>query len=363
VIQLSKDYIINALNSDKKQYLQEILQAAGDCLRKNVGNKVYLRGLIEFSNYCDRNCLYCGLRKNNRSLNRYHLNKDEIVQTAMLAFDCGYHSICLQSGETDNSLDVDFLFGVVEEIKRLSIEKDKESRGLGITLCVGELDYHQYKRLWEAGAHRYLLRIESSDPELFKRIHPPSQKLETRINCLRALKDIGYQTGTGVMIGLPGQTSEQLYSDLMFFQDMDVDMLGMGPYIPHNAAPLSKIKEGQMDPYITTLKMLAFSRLLMPDINIVASTALQCINHEGLRMGLEAGANIVMPTLTPENVREDYHLYENKKYKKKDLLLEEIIRCNRTPGLWQWGDPLHYEKSCILPDAGNQYLAENELRE
>ncbi len=342
--QLCKDYIINALTSNDPQLLQELLQAAENCLRRNVGNKVYLRGLIEFSNYCDRNCLYCGLRKNNRNLNRYRLNKDEIVQTAMLAFNYGYHSICLQSGETDDAVDIDFLVEVVEEIKRLSQEEDEECRGLRITLSVGELNYHQYKRLWEAGAHRYLLRIESSAPELFKRIHPPSQKLETRIECLRALKDIGYQTGTGVMIGLPGQTAEHLHRDLEFFQEEDVDMLGIGPYILHHAAPLSKVKAGQLDPYVTTLKMLAFSRLLMPDINIVASTALQSINSEGLRMGLKAGANIVMPILTPEDIREDYYLYENKSYKKVEELIEEITGCGYTLGLWQWGDSLHYER-------------------
>lgn len=345
MIQLTEEYIINALSSDSPNYLQELMQAAGDCRRKYAGNKVYLRGLIEYSNYCDRNCLYCGIRKDNRSLKRYRLDKHEIVQAAMFAFNNGYHSICLQSGETDNSPDIDFLAEVVDEIKRLSREKDDESIGLGITLSVGELGYHQYKRLWEAGAHRYLLRIESSDPALFKRIHPPSQKLESRIDCLRALKDIGYQTGTGVMIGLPGQTAEHLYRDLVFFQEEDVDMLGMGPYIPHHAAPLSKIKNGQLDPYVTTLKMLAFSRLLMHDINIVASTALQSINSEGLRTGLKAGANIVMPVLTPENIRENYYLYENKSCKKADELIAEIVACGLTPGLWQWGDSLHYIKN------------------
>lgn len=344
MIQLTEEYIINTLNSNSHHCLQELMQKAGDCLRKYVGNKVFFRGLIEFSNYCDRNCLYCGIRKDNRGLRRYRLDKDKIVQTAMIAFNAGYHSICLQSGETDNTADIDFLAEVVAEIKRLSREKDNESNGLGITLSVGELEYQQYKKLWEAGAHRYLLRIESSDPVLFKRIHPPSQKLEARIDCLRALKDIGYQVGTGVMIGLPGQTAEHLYRDLVFFLEEDVDMLGMGPYIPHHAAPLSKIKNNQLDPYVTTLKMLAFSRLMMHDINIVASTALQSIKPEGLRMGLKAGANIVMPVLTPEDIRENYYLYENKSCKKAEELIAEIDACGLIPGLWQWGDPLHYKK-------------------
>lgn len=337
--------IIDILNSDDLRVLQELLQSAAKCRLENIGDKVYLRGLIEFSNYCDRNCFYCGLRKGNRQLERYRLSKEEIVQTAMLAFNSGYHSICLQSGEIDSPLEIDFLVEVVEEIKELSQKADKDSKGLGITLSVGELSYQQYKRLWEAGAHRYLLRIETSVPQLFGRIHPPSQKFETRVECLRALKDIGYQTGTGVMIGLPGQTAEHLLQDLKFFQAEDVDMLGMGPYIPHRSAPLSKLSpEQQLDPYTTTLKMLALCRLLMPDINMVASTALQSINPQGLRMGLKAGANIVMPVLTPDDMRGNYYLYENKLYKKPQELVEEINSCGYTLGLWEWGDPLHYKR-------------------
>ncbi len=354
---ISSDDIVNILNSDDLQVLQELLQAADKCRRENVGDKVYLRGLIEFSNYCDRNCFYCGLRKNNHQLERYRLRKDEIVELAMLAFKSGYHSICLQSGETDNSFEVDFLVEVVREIKDLSREADEDARGLGITLSVGELEYRQYERLWEAGAHRYLLRIESSVPELFKSIHPPSQRLEQRIDCLRALKDIGYQTGTGIMIGLPGQTVEHLLRELEFFRQEDVDMLGMGPYIPHHATPLSKVKAEQLDPYLTTLKILALCRLTMPDVNMVASTALQSIDPEGLRMGLKAGANIVMPILTPEDIREKYYLYEHKKFKKSEELAEEISSCGYTLGLWEWGDSLHYKRTTL------QYRASMEKTE
>jgi len=343
VIQLSARNIINVLATDSPHCLQDLIQTAEKCRKKNVGDKVYLRGLIEFSNFCGCNCLYCGIRKDNHNLQRYRLDKKNIIQMAMLAFEKGYHSICLQSGESNNTADIDLLAEIVAEIKRLSMERDENSRGLGITLSVGELSYQQYKKLWDAGAHRYLLRIESSDPTLFKRIHPPAQHLESRLECLRALKDIGYQTGTGVMIGLPGQTAEHLYQDLVFFQDEDVDMLGMGPYIPHHAAPLSKVLDTQLDPYTTTLKMLALSRLLMHDINIVASTALQSINPDGLKMGLRAGANIVMPVLTPEDTRDYYYLYENKNYKRAETLIEEITACGFTPGLWQWGDPLHYK--------------------
>ncbi len=343
MIQLTEANIINTLAGGNPHCFQELMHAAEECRRKNVGGEVYLRGLIEFSNYCERNCFYCGIRKDNRSLQRYRLNEDDIVQTAMLAFEKGYHSICLQSGESGSGAEVERLAEIVEKIKRLSIKRDDQSKGLGITLSVGELSYQQYKKLWEAGAHRYLLRIETSDQALFKRIHPPSQRLESRIECIRALKDIGYQTGTGVMIGLPGQTADHLYRDLVFFQTEDVDMLGMGPYIPHHATPLSKVAGARLDPYITTLKMMAFSRLLMQDINMVASTALQSINPAGLMMGLKAGANIVMPVLTPEDARKNYYLYENKSYKNAGSLVEEIVACGFTPGLWQWGDPLHYK--------------------
>jgi biotin synthase len=343
--QISRNDMAGILNSGDPQVLQELLQAADKCRRENAGEKVYLRGLIEFSNYCDRNCFYCGLRKNNRRLERYRLGKDEIIKLAMLAFASGYHSICLQSGESDDPLEVDFLVEVVREIKELSREADEHALGLGITLSVGELEYRQYERLWEAGAHRYLLRIESSVPELFESIHPPSQRLEQRIECLRALKDIGYQTGTGIMIGLPGQTVEHLLRELEFFRREDIDMLGLGPYIPHHAAPLSKVKAGPLDPYLTTLKILALCRLTMPDINMVASTALQSIAPEGLRMGLKAGANIVMPVLTPEIVRDNYYLYEQKQYKGAEELAAEISSCGYVLGLWEWGDPLHYKKT------------------
>ncbi|MDD2586637.1 MAG: [FeFe] hydrogenase H-cluster radical SAM maturase HydE [Syntrophomonadaceae bacterium] len=337
----SKADIFNILASSETAVLDKLIQQSNDCRQAVMGNKVFLRGLIEYSNDCCRNCLYCGIRKNNQSVNRYHLPKEEIIALAMHAHQQGYQSICLQAGETDSDQSIECLADVVKEIKDLSSQNGMQS--LGITLSVGELSYQQYKKLWEAGAHRYLLRIESSDRELFQRIHPPTQSFEKRLECLDALRDVGFQVGTGVMIGLPGQSAEHLAMDLDFFQQKDIDMLGMGPYIPHPAAPLSRLKPWpKKDTFTTTLKMIALARLLMPDINIVASTALQTINPQGLQWGLKAGANIVMPVLTPEDNRQDYNLYLHKKYKSIGELNNEIQSSGYQITCWQWGDSRHY---------------------
>lgn len=349
----SKSTIIKILASDEPEILQHLLKKADHCRHAVVGNKVHLRGLIEFSNYCNCNCLYCGIRKSNNSIKRYRLTKDEIITIAMTAYQHGYQSICLQSGEVHNSKEIEFLAEVIKEIKELC--SDKGERSLGITLSIGELSYQQYKKLWDAGAHRYLLRVETSDPELFKRIHPPSQVLQKRLECLDALRDIGFQVGTGVMIGLPSQTPEQLAMDLEFFVKKDIDMLGMGPYIPHPATPLASIKPGPINNAFTaSLKMIALARLLMPDINIVASTALQTIHPDGLKSGLAAGANIVMPVLTPPENRQDYSLYSDKTYKSIVKINSEIQSGGYQIGYWQWGDSPHYYRRLGIPYPDNE---------
>lgn len=340
---LNQHNIKSLLISRQPEDLESLLQHAESIRLKNLGKEVHLRGLIECSNKCDRNCFYCGLRKDNHNLNRYCLDRQEIIDTAMQALDSGFYSICLQSGEIDDPDYINFLADLLNEIKELSKKADPQGKGLGITLSVGELTYYQYKKLWDAGAHRYLLRIESSDPKLFKKLHPPKQSFSKRKECLKALKEIGYQIGTGVMIGLPGQSAEHLAGDLEFFMHEDIDMLGMGPYIPNHASPLSKTKEPVLlDPYLSTVKMLAFSRILMPDINMVASTALQSITSDGLKMGLRAGANIVMPILTPESRRNDYYLYEGKKFEEPELLVEKIRSYAYKVRLWEYGDSKHY---------------------
>lgn len=345
--------IINILQNTDKSSWQDLLDEAEQCRRENIGSEVYLRGLIEFSNYCECNCLYCGLRRNNLQISRYRISREQVLDIALQAYNNGFHSLALQSGEVSGPDNFNYILDIVKAIKDFSSQGTAGS--LGITLSIGELDYQQYKKLREAGAHRYLLRIESSDPQLFKKIHPPEQKFERRLECLDALKDTGYQVGTGVMIGLPGQTYEHLARDLEFFQERDIDMLGMGPYIPHPDTPLVRLSDAiNFDPYMTTIKMMALARLLMPDINMVASTALQNIHPDGLKTGLKAGANIVMPVLTPEENRNDYSLYANKAFTALERLSQEIEQSGYQLARWQWGDPLHYYRRLNLPYPSKQ---------
>lgn len=342
MISLSIAQIIDYLKSEDPAVHAFLLEKADRCRLENRDRAVYFRGLIEYSNICSQNCYYCGLRRDNDLIKRYHLERDEIINLAMQAYNDGYQSICLQAGQVSSSQEVDFVANVVATIKKLS---ESKGQGLGITLSLGELSYRQYQQLWDAGAHRYLLRIETSNPLLFKKIHPPEQSFYRRLECLQALREIGYQVGTGVMVGLPGQSYDDLARDLQFFQEKDIDMLGMGPYIAHPDTPLAGEKEEIIpDAFATTIKMLALARILMPDINMVASTALQSLHPDGLRLGLKAGANIVMPILTPEENRRDYMLYANKKHSAFGTLQQDIKAAGYEPTLWQWGDSPHYFK-------------------
>lgn len=338
---INQDKILYLLKSKEKEELENLIDKAASVRQKTVGNIVYLRGLIEFSNICSLDCFYCGLRRSNRQLVRYKLTGEEIISLALFAYEQGFQSLALQSGEIRSDEHINWLAEIVYKIKKLT--SDSQNPGLGITLSVGELDYYQYKKLYEAGAHRYLLRIETSNPHLFAQIHPAGQSFAKRLEALHYLKEIGYQVGTGVMIGLPFQTYEDLLADLVFFTRMDIDMLGMGPYIPHPDTPLASEQDKiEVDPYIATLKMISLARILMPDINIVASTALQTIHKEGLKNGLRAGANIVMPVLTPEENRLYYSIYKDKKYTPFSELLDTIREHGFEVGLWKYGDSLHY---------------------
>lgn len=342
MINLSIAQIVDYLKSEDPEVHAFLLEKADRCRLENRGKAVYFRGLIEYSNICSQNCYYCGLRRDNGLIKRYHLERNEIINLAMQAHNDGYQSICLQSGQVTSSHEVDFVADVIATIKKSS---ESKGQGLGVTLSLGELSYQQYQQLWDAGAHRYLLRIETSNPALFKKIHPPEQSCNRRLECLQALTEIGYQVGTGVMIGLPGQSYEDLAKDLQFFQEKDIDMLGMGPYIPHPDTPMAAaIGEIIPDVFTTTIRMLALARIIMPDINMVASTALQSIHPDGLRLGLKAGANIVMPILTPEENRRDYMLYANKKHSAFESLQQDIKAAGYEPTLWQWGDSPHYFK-------------------
>jgi biotin synthase len=342
--------LVTLLSVTSREDVQTMRSHAMDVLAQHCGMQVFFRGLVEFSNECVNNCEYCGIRWGNPHVKRYVLTEDEIVASALWCADKGYGSVVLQSGERHDAAFVRLVENSVRRIKRESVS-DRLPHGLGITLCVGEQSPATYHRFFDAGAHRYLLRIESSSPELYARVHPPEQTWEQRRHCLQVLRDIGYQVGTGVMIGIPGQTVEHLADDIEFFRDMDVDMIGMGPYLPHPDTPLAA-RHGDCgwasaDAYRLALLMIAVARIVLRDVNIAATTALQAMRPLGREEGLNFGANVVMPQVTPLEVRKDYLLYEGKPC--LDESAESCLSCleariqsvGRTIGFDSWGDSRH----------------------
>lgn len=317
--------------------------------KEYVGNKVYFRGLIEFSNICGKNCDYCGIRVGNKKVVRYDLSDKEILDAARFAYDNHYASVVLQSGEMVNQAFSQRIEMLVNEMKRFSDGK------LGITLSLGEQDEDTYLRWFEAGAHRYLLRIEASNPELYRKIHPQNQKHDytTRLQCLQNLRNIGYQVGTGVMIGLPFQTLGDLADDLLFLKAFDIDMVGMGPYIEHPDTPMYRYRDlllPKQERFFLALKMIAVLRILMKDINIAAATALQAIDPMGREKAIKIGANIIMPNITPGVYRNNYNLYENKPCVDENpddctqCLEARISMTGNTIGYDEWGDSKHFKK-------------------
>ena len=280
--------------------LEALFAAAYAMKIRHVGKIVRLRGLIEIGNICTKNCFYCGIRRDNTAECRFVLTRDEILEAARKILDFGYGSVVLQAGERNDRPWVDFITEVVAAIKAL------DGGALGITLSLGEQEEAVYRRWFEAGAHRYLLRIESSNPALYARFHPADGKHEfaSRLEALEALRRVGYQLGTGVMSGLPGQSAADLAGDIEFFRQIDADMIGMGPYLPHHATPLGQtvLEAGGCDPARQLeigLKMIAVTRLALRDVNIASTTALQALAPDGRERGLLAGANVVMPNVTP----------------------------------------------------------------
>ncbi|MEI6808100.1 MAG: [FeFe] hydrogenase H-cluster radical SAM maturase HydE [bacterium] len=328
---------------DESEYVECLFRAAYRVKEKHIGRIVHLRGLVEVSNRCLCDCYYCGLRSSSRGVSRYRMTADEIIESALWAWRKRYGSVVLQAGEVRDTGFVEFIGNVVAEMK-------SRSRGeLGVTLSLGEQDRASYTRWFKAGAHRYLLRIESSDEALFKTLHPAGNDFTARKNCLNMLRDVGYQVGTGVMIGLPGQTAEHLANDILFFRTMDIDMLGMGPYIPHDGTPLAA-SAGDYEPGIRfnlALRMIALCRLVMPDINIASTTALQALNPQGREMGLLAGANVLMPNITPGKYRNDYDIYPGKPCVNDSpeecaaSLVGRIHAMGETIGFDKWGDSPH----------------------
>ncbi|MBR8533984.1 [FeFe] hydrogenase H-cluster radical SAM maturase HydE [Carboxylicivirga sediminis] len=325
------------------------LKSVGNKYIETLGKKVYFRGLVEFSNYCTKDCYYCGIRKSNNHSERYDIDDQAIIEAAIFAHENKYGSLVLQSGERS---DTTFTSRITNLLKAI---KEATNGELGITISLGEQSEEVYREWFEAGAHRYLLRIESSNKELYYKIHPEDEKhnFETRINCLKTLQKIGYQTGTGVMIGLPFQSYEQLADDLLFFKDMNIDMVGMGPFIEHTETPLYAHKDilwPLQRRFDVSLNMIAALRLLMPDINIAAATALQAIDPMGREKALRFGANVIMPNITPTLHRKDYTLYENKPCTDEgaedcsNCLSIRVEMAGREIGYSEWGDSKHYVK-------------------
>lgn len=348
-----REDIIRLLSLEGKEDLEQLRAAAYSRMKESIGEEVYLRGLIEFSNYCVNDCYYCGIRKSNHNIKRYILEKDEIISTALWCAEKGYGSLVLQSGERSDEVFIDFIEDIVIKIKNKT-KSDSMPDGLGITLCVGEQSEATYRRFFDAGAHRYLLRIETSSPRLYKELHPESQSLERRKECLRSLKKIGFQVGTGVMIGFPGQTIGDLADDILFFREMDIDMIGMGPYIVHNQTPMNYLeglyKDKKREIYTLALKMIAVTRLALRDVNIASTTALQAMYAMGREAGLMHGANVIMPLLTPTEVRQEYQLYDGKPCMDEfssdcfECIQQRIESTGRSVALNIWGDSKHFSK-------------------
>jgi len=309
--ELSKHDVVRLLSISNPDDQHRLIKKAYFVKETIVGKKVYLRGLIEFSNQCRKNCLYCGIRKDNSNVTRYSMSDDEILQLVEYALRNQLTDIVLQSGELDNERFTRRITSLIRAIKKVA------GTDFRITLSLGEQSKDTYQEWFDAGAQRYLLRIETSNEALYKKIHPHDEvhQFRVRLKCLETIQKTGYQTGTGVMIGLPCQTIDNLADDLLFIKHMDIDMVGMGPYLEHVDTPLSLYKEALMplvDRYNLSLRMIAVLRLLMPYINIASTTALQSIFPMGREQGLKAGANVIMPNLTPVDYRKKYLLYENK---------------------------------------------------
>ena len=294
---LEREEILLLLSSPE---IDEILFAAADEVRKRyVGDGIHLRGLIEFSNFCRNNCCYCGLRRDNKNITRYRMDEDTIFATAEYAVQAmGLKTIVLQSGE-DLYFDCEKLCGIIQLIKSLDV---------ALTLSIGEKSFSEYRAYKEAGADRFLLRIETTDKDLYLQ-HDPQMSFENRIECIHNIGRSGLEVGTGILVGLPNQTLESYADDILFFKTIKADMVGIGPFIPHPNTPLRGAIGGSLQ---ISLKIMALTRLLLPDINIPATTAMETIEKNGQIRALKAGANVIMPNITLPLYRQHYELYPGK---------------------------------------------------
>ncbi|HRU98296.1 MAG TPA: [FeFe] hydrogenase H-cluster radical SAM maturase HydE [Ruminococcus sp.] len=290
------------LINDRDDETAELLRIRADEVRQRYyGKKVFLRGLIEVSSHCKNDCLYCGIRRSNRDADRYRLDREKILSCCENGYSLGFRTFVMQGGE-DSFFTDELMCSIISEIR----EKYPDC---AITLSLGERSRESYRLMKEAGADRYLLRHETASPELYRRLHPDEMSLDKRIRCLFDLKELGYQVGSGFMVGAPYQTTGDLVTDLRFLQKLQPQMIGIGPFVPHHSTPFAEEKGGTLE---LTLRLLGILRLMFPKVLLPATTALGTIHPMGREMGLKTGCNVVMPNLSPVDVRKKYDLYDNK---------------------------------------------------
>ncbi|MCQ2982261.1 MAG: [FeFe] hydrogenase H-cluster radical SAM maturase HydE [Treponemataceae bacterium] len=298
---ITREQLEQILAMDENLAKELLYPAARKVADRIYGNKVFTRGLIEFTNYCRNDCYYCGIRCSNRSAQRYRLTKEEILDCCKEGYELGFRTFVLQGGEDMSYSDED-LCSIISSIRA-------QHPDCAITLSIGERERKSYQQYYDAGANRYLLRHETADEDHYRQLHPENLSLEHRMNCLRELRDIGYQVGCGFMVGSPGQTVDTLYKDLQFIKELQPHMVGIGPFIPAAETPFAGEKPGTLE---QTLRLLAVIRLIHPKVLLPATTALGTIHPQGRELGILAGANVVMPNLSPVAVRKKYALYDNK---------------------------------------------------
>ena len=299
---LSKSEYLELLQYWENEEVVKRLRTEAVRLRKQYyGDKVFTRGLIEFTNYCKNNCYYCGIRNGNCHVDRYRLTEDEILECCQMGYELGYHTFVLQGGEDPYYHD--------ERMEHIIRAVKNQFPDCALTLSLGEKSYESYRRFREAGADRYLLRHETADETLYRSLHPSSMSLKARKQCLFDLKELGYQVGAGFMVGVPGQTLEHLAEDLVFLQELQPQMIGIGPFVPHHDTIYAEEKAGSVE---LTLCLLSVIRIMFPKVLLPATTALGTMDPRGREKGLAAGANVVMPNLSPVKNRKLYELYDNK---------------------------------------------------
>lgn len=290
--------LLDGCSADDLDFINEIARTE---TQKVFGNRVYVRGLIEIGNCCHNDCYYCGIRRSNRNVERYRLDKDEILECCKEGYKLGFRTFVLQGGE-DNYMNDERITDIVASIRGLYSD-------VAITLSLGEKPEEAYRMFYNAGANRYLLRHETHNPKHYSQLHPDNMSLTNRLQCLQNLKNIGYQTGTGIMVGSPGQTIDNIVEDIKFIEEFKPQMIGIGPFIPHCDTPFASHSAGSLE---TTLLLLSIFRLMHPNALIPSTTALASISPDGREKGILAGANVVMPNLSPSYQRKKYSLYNNK---------------------------------------------------